>query len=238
MTYLFWNLKGGVGKSSLATHFFLWARVHKRFCFLDADEQSTAMKWIAGNRYDGHRLIEVDGDGGPVGSIATSDPRKAKDYDELIIDGTPRSDFLEALSREIDLQEGWHAIVPVGERYSIEGALEAIPRITDQGGRPLIVVNAVDRTTAIGQRTIEQAKEVATHLGAELHRRIIPFSKVFHQAADKGAPAWNTGWARNSHAVLALNLFCHELLFGEPSDGTEYDYTYHQRSIMNDLRIN
>lgn len=236
MTDLFWNLKGGVGKTFAATHLFQWALAKRPLCFFDADEQNTGLKWLSGNRYAGEPGLRVQPEEGHEG-LATADPARAARAEDLVIDGAPRSDFLDALSEEIDLASGWRAVVPVGERYGLEGAREAVQKVRNHGGQPLLLVNGPDLTTRIGRRTVAQARGLADRLGAELHRRVIPFSKVVRQAADKGAPAWEMGWARNSRAILALNLLCHELYFGEAADGSEYGYTQHQQQQVDTLRI-
>ena len=81
------NQKGGVGKTTLATHLAaaLAAR-RRRVLLVDADVQASALDWSA-SREDELPFAIV---GLPKAVLHREVPRLAKDYDHVVIDGPPR----------------------------------------------------------------------------------------------------------------------------------------------------
>lgn len=83
MLYAFTNLKGGVGKSTLAVHAAIWlAEQGKRVCLVDADGQSSSSYWLkeASPELPLFRLITAD-------DLLDQIPKIAAHYEHVVIDG-------------------------------------------------------------------------------------------------------------------------------------------------------
>lgn len=125
-----YNNKGGVGKTTAAVHLFLWLMCHmddddEPWCLLDLDEQNNSMSWLAGHEWEGETLSFSD-DSSLLGCIATDEIEVAQEYENIIIDAPPRSDFVEMIVEHFDLDPYDIIIVPVVGRFSIDGAIKVI----------------------------------------------------------------------------------------------------------------
>jgi chromosome partitioning protein len=83
MFFAFTNLKGGVGKSTLAVHAVIWlAEKGKRVCLVDADGQSSSSYWLkeASPETALFRLITAD-------DLLDQLPKIATQFEHVVIDG-------------------------------------------------------------------------------------------------------------------------------------------------------
>ncbi|MDQ2763838.1 MAG: AAA family ATPase [Pseudomonadota bacterium] len=81
------NQKGGVGKTTLATHIAMrLSELKQRVLLIDADQQGSSLDWKAA-RGDAPAFTVV---GLPKDSIHREIGELAKDYDWVVIDGPPR----------------------------------------------------------------------------------------------------------------------------------------------------
>lgn len=84
------SLKGGVGKSTIAQNLAVcFAHGGYKVCIADADTNQSALRWSSIREED---LLTIPAFGTPEKTLAANVKQLAKDYEVVIIDGTPTLD--------------------------------------------------------------------------------------------------------------------------------------------------
>ncbi len=208
MKIAIFNNKGGVGKTTLAVHIaFLAMLEYYTLTFLDADRQANSMAWLSGHQWDGDDYFEA-------GSVhVTCNLDIAEEADPLIIDAPPDFYFIENLTLEPDL---W--VVPIGGRFSVEGAIRVVEALGDRhDARVVLVANMTNPNSQIGRHEIDEAFK----LGLEVFPLAIPRTPVVRKAEMLGLPAWDVPYGVQSPAVKIIRCLSQWLI-----DGADEDYVY------------
>lgn len=152
------NQKGGVGKTTLATHIAMGlATTGLRVLLVDADPQGSALDWSA-SRTAEPRFPVV---GLPKKTLHRELPSIAADYQYVIIDGPPRvNDVARSAILVSDL-----VIIPVQPSpYDVWAAKEIVDLLSDVAAykeniKSVFVVNRKIVNTAIGRDVTEALGE-------------------------------------------------------------------------------
>lgn len=204
MKVVFYNNKGGVGKTSLTCH-TAFAAIERNYplTVIDADRQNNAMQWLSAYEWDGDESYDV-------GSVhITTNP---DDYDKglVLVDAPPAFDFVQ----NVDDADIW--IIPVNGRFSITGAMNVIDEVKSvNGGRIVLVASMCDANTALGKVEIEQIRK----LNLELFKFPIPRHDTVRKGELQGMAAWQVPYGSRSSAAQNLKLFANWVLSGCGSGG-------------------
>jgi chromosome partitioning protein len=188
MIYTFGNVKGGVGKSTLAVNFAIGrARARRDVLLVDGDEQKTALAFYdlrteqKGDDGAGYTCIALQG-----ASLRTQVRQKfAPKYDDIIIDvgGRDTGSFRAALTVTNVV------VIPVQPRsfdlWSIDQTADLVTEareVNDQL-RAIAVVNEADPFGKDNQKALDYIREIQ---GLELAPVLIVRRKAFPNAAAAG----------------------------------------------------
>ena len=204
MLYAFLNLKGGVGKSTLAVHFASWLALQgKRVAVIDADTQHSASLWLQEAEPDVRVFPLHDPD-----DIVDQAPRLAKQFDAVIADAPPQ---MAELSRVILLRTDV-AMVLCGpgalDLVASNTAVRVIRQAQDiRGGLPkaLFVPNKIQVNTLLTADLLSTAADI----GIPMVQNPVRFRQVYADAPGQGLTVFKMG-PRAKAAADELNA-----LFGE-----------------------
>jgi len=172
------NQKGGVGKTTLATHLGgAFATCGRSVLIIDADPQGSALDWARRRDQAGiPRLFGVIGL--PKDNLHVEAPQLARHFDHLIIDGPPR---VTALARSALLASDV-ALIPVQpSAYDVWASQEMVDLVREAlvfspRLRAAFVVNRRVVGTVIGREArFALGDQGLPTLEAEVHQRI-PFA--------------------------------------------------------------
>lgn len=170
------NQKGGVGKTTIATHLAgAFAREGRSVLVVDADPQGSALDWSQRRKEATYpRLFGVIGL--PRETLHLEAPAIARNTDVVVIDGPPR---VTALARSALLAADLVLIPVQPSPYDVWGSMEMVALIAEARlFRPTLqaafVINRRVTGTVIGReaRSALTDERIPT-LDAELHQRII-----------------------------------------------------------------
>ncbi|MEN1321700.1 ParA family partition ATPase [Pseudomonas aeruginosa] len=208
MIFAFLNQKGGVGKTTLATHIageLAMRGLH--VILLDADPQGSSLDWTQRRSQQGlPRLFSAVGLARET--LHQEAPELARRADHIIIDGPPR---IAALARSA-LLAAERVLIPVQPSpYDVWASAEMVALIREaQVFRPALraafVINRRVSTTIIGREARQSlAEQPLPALRSEIHQRI-----VFADSVAAGRLARET--APDSAAAREIAALTDELL--------------------------
>jgi cellulose biosynthesis protein BcsQ len=212
MLTAFYNHKGGVAKTTLATHTFRILAASGRPCaFYDADPQRDGLALLAAH---GHEAIEAGeawytdpeagedrGSGAPTGALVTTDLDAALAYEHVVVDAPPRGDFLRRMAEHAvpDL-----VVAPVCGRLAVEGAAHVADEAARYGARVVVVFTMTDQRAPFSR--VEAA--AVRKLGVEVFPLAIPRSDAVRKAELRGVAVWALPHAGRAPAGRALRALC------------------------------
>ena len=223
MIFAFLNQKGGVGKTTLATHIageLAMRGLH--VILLDADPQGSSLDWTQRRSQQGlPRLFSAVGLARET--LHQEAPELARRADHIIIDGPPR---IAALARSA-LLAAERVLIPVQPSpYDVWASAEMVALIREaQVFRPALraafVINRRVSTTIIGREARQSlAEQPLPALRSEIHPRIVfadsvAAGRLARETAPDSAAAreiaaltdellrWPTGLESHHHAASA-----------------------------------
>lgn len=206
MMITFANSKGGVGKSTLATHLAVWAFDQGiRTAVVDTDKQRSSSTWIA----EAEPGIEIRTADTPEECLQhVTELRQSHD---LIVGDGPAG--LDEISRTLLILSDV-AILPLTpsllDLRSVQQASEVLRFAQGiNGGRPegRIVLNKMRTRDAISR----ELKTAAPTLGVQVAETVIRDLQAYRDAAGQGNVVTRLG-KKQTHAGQEIDALCRELL--------------------------
>jgi chromosome partitioning protein len=222
------NLKGGVGKTTLAINFAIArAQVGQDVLLVDGDEQGTAQAFtqLRAEALDGppgYTSVSLQGP-----AIRTQVRQLKHKYQDIIIDvgGRDTGSFRAALTIADVL------VVPVQPRSFDIRALDSVARLVNEAREindTLCVLTILNSADPQGTDNEEAAAHIREISGFELLKPVIGRRKVFANAAAAGLSVLEYR-PKDSKAIEELTL-CTKLVFKSRSDIGKLSNGYRKES--------
>lgn len=206
MMITFANSKGGVGKSTLATHLAVWGFDHGiRTALIDTDKQRSSSQWIA----EAEPGIAIRIANTPEECLAAA--TELRQTHDLIVGDGPAG--LDDISRTLLILSDV-AILPLTPSLL---DLRSVQQATDvlrfaqgiNGGRPegRIVLNKMRTRDSISR----ELKTAAPSLGVQVADTVIRDLQAYRDAAGQGNCVTRLG-KKSQNAAEEIDALCRELL--------------------------
>jgi chromosome partitioning protein len=203
------NLKGGVGKTTLAVHLAVWLRQKGlSVAFVDADMQASSSQWIREAGPDISLVHLQDPD-----EILDQAPKLKEQYEVVIADGPAG---MAELSRAILLHADLALVLCGPSTLDLRASATAV-RVIKQAQ---VIRNGMPRALFIANKV-----QVHTHLSKELlassavmgipmAQTAVKFRQVYADAPGQGETVFTMGY-KAREAVQELNLLFEEVYDGK-----------------------
>ena len=202
------NLKGGAGKTTLATNLVFALSRKAKTLLIDTDMQRSASIWynVRESVNDNFSVISIAEDA----SLKKQIPEFKKQYEHIIIDGAPQSDRISAICiYAADL-----VIIPVmPSPYDLWATASILERVkTTQEIQPdkkaYFVLNRVNDQAAISRETAEALESLGCPIFiTRLHSRV-----VYADSAASGQSVLESGNAKAKAEFEALYTEVEQLI--------------------------
>ena len=197
MVGLFYNHKGGVGKTTLCSHVAFRAMEKKiQLTVLDADRQRNTMQYLTEHSWTGDSTVEL-------GTVTLTNDKNEVDFTsgKVIIDAPPAFEVLKSFDLNID-----KIFIPVDGRFSGSGAITIVEEVKNVvGDKPelWIVPNKVFNKSKLSM--IE--KREIRNLGLNMFDFDIPQHEIVRKSEMLGIPTWKIPYGIRSLTVQNLKMF-------------------------------
>ncbi|YCM47060.1 AAA family ATPase (plasmid) [Verrucomicrobiaceae bacterium 227] len=196
------NSKGGVGKSTIATHFAIWLKENQvDVCLVDSDVQSSSTIWAheADPSLPIERLQTPD-------EILDRIPELEEKYEAIVIDGPAG---LSEVTRAIMLKAHL-ALLPCGPSVLDLRAADDAVKVLKQarsilgGDRPeaVLIPNKIQKNLRLSQELLLTAEDLGIHVSKGLGLRT-----AYADAAGQGTVVWRMGSSAKKAADEIITLF-------------------------------
>jgi cellulose biosynthesis protein BcsQ len=211
-TIVFYNNKGGIGKTTLSVHLALFASARRiRTMVVCLDRQGDVCRWLAKGDcrvHDG--LFFRVNDYLQVLYSPMELPKNIENIDLLIVDCPPAVEVVDKVTADL-----W--VVPLDGRLAMENLGNIHDSLCQADGAIMLVLNRCD---LIGKRALEGLRAAARQIPqARLRDEPIPTSAAIAKAAEYFRPVWEVPYGRDTQGDQAIQKLCSEILNERGLDG-------------------
>ncbi len=166
------NLKGGAGKTTLATNLAVWFSKKQSILLIDADEQRSSMLWSDARKADKNlNVVSIT----EPNNLKKQIPSLHGKYDHLIIDGAPHADT----SNAVCIFCSDIIIVPMTpsplDLWATQDFLERVAKAKEmqKNVQVILVLNRYNTQSTLAKDTAEAVAALDLHLAeTKMHNRV------------------------------------------------------------------
>lgn len=203
---VFYNNKGGVGKTTFAVHCALRAAEYHRLRTLaiGMDRQGDVFRWLS----EGEMSVQD-------GSVYEHSPNLTAIYspnrqpnlrlhaDLAVLDSSPSLALAGSVRADL-------VVVPVDGRLALEDLQNALPDLEESRAKLLVVINRAD---AGGARTLTALKKACSRVPRlTVWSTPIPDSAAIKRAAEYYRPVWEVPYGETSAGSRLMKALCDDIV--------------------------
>jgi MinD superfamily P-loop ATPase len=203
---VFYNNKGGVGKTTFAVHCALRAALHHRLrtVAIGLDRQGDILRWISGGEvWVGDGTVHQHSPNLTVIYSPNQQPNLRLNADLAVMDSSPSLALAGSVRADL-------VVVPIDGRLALDDLQNALPDLIESQAKLLVVMNRAD---AGGARTLAALKRACAKVPKmTVWSHPVPDS-ARHQARRRVLPP-GVGCAlrRNSEGSQGMKALCDDIL--------------------------
>jgi len=203
---VFYNNKGGVGKTTFAVHCALRAAEYHglRTVAIGLDRQGDVLRWISGGD------VSV-GDGSVYEHSANltaiyspnRQPNLRLHADLVVMDSSPSLALAGSVRTDL-------VVVPVDGRLALEDLQNAMPDLEESRAQLLVVIN---RAESGGTKTLSALKRACARVPRlTVWPTPVPDSPAIKRAAEYYRPVWEVPYGETSAGSRVMKALCDDIL--------------------------
>lgn len=202
---VFYNNKGGVGKTTLAVHCALRAADYwgMRTIAIGLDRQGDVLRWISGGEVSvGDGTVYQHSDKLTAIYSPNQQPNFRLNADLVVMDSSPSLALAGSVRTDL-------VVVPVDGRLALEDLQNALPDLLESRAKLLIVINRAD---AGGARTLTALKKACAKIPQiTVWPTPIPDSPAIKRAAEYYRPVWDVPYGETSKGCTIIQTLCDDI---------------------------
>ena len=203
---VFYNNKGGVGKTTFAVHCALRAAEYHRLrtIAIGLDRQGDVLRWISGGEVSvGDGSVHQHSPNLTVIYSPNQQPNLRLNVDLAVMDSSPNLAIAGSVRTDL-------VVVPVDGRLALEDLQNALPDLLESQAKLLLVIN---RAEAGGTRTLAALKrECAKVPRLTVWSTPVPDSPAIKRAAEYYRPVWDVPYGETSAGSKIMKELCDDIL--------------------------
>lgn len=203
---VFYNNKGGVGKTTFAVHCALRAALHHRLrtVAIGLDRQGDILRWLSGGEvWVGDGAVHQHSPNLTVIYSPNQQPNLRLNADLVVMDSSPSLALAGSVRADL-------VVVPIDGRLALDDLQNALPDLIASQAKLLVVMNRAD---AGGARTLAALERACTKVPKmTVWSALVPDSAAIKRSAEYYRPVWDVPYGENSEGAKALKALCDEIL--------------------------
>ena len=203
---VFYNNKGGVGKTTFAVHCALRAAVHHRLrtVAIGLDRQGDILRWISGGEvWVGDGTVHQHSPNLTVIYSPNQQPNLRLNADLAVMDSSPSLALAGSVRADL-------VVVPIDGRLALDDLQNALPDLIESQAKLLVVINRAD---AGGARTLAALKRACAKVPKlTVWSHPVPDSPAIKRAAEYYRPVWDVPYGEASEGTKIMKALCDDIL--------------------------
>lgn len=203
---VFYNNKGGVGKTTFAVHCALRAAEYHRLrtIAIGLDRQGDVLRWISGGEaWVGDGTVHQHSSHLTVIYSPNQQPNLRLNADLAVMDSSPSLALAGSVRTDL-------VVVPVDGRLALEDLQNALPDLLESQAKLLVVINRADSG---GTKTLAALKRACAKVPRiTIWPTPVPDSPAIKRAAEYYRPVWEVPYGETSAGSKVMKDLCDDIV--------------------------